>query len=129
MAITLCFLRATLFAPFIEEVVFRRVFFQLIKKDNSLREVQKSSKYASFMWRVPLIILNSAIFSLFHLEQGRNFFSKRFIYFLAIGFILCLCCEMCDTISSSIILHMVYNSFIVMGHLLDSASYLCRMTR
>lgn len=112
--IVLFFFRVVLFAPFIEEIAFRRIFFQLIKKDNSLLKALKASKYRTVIWLLVLMIVNSTVFALFHFGTEIDFFPVFFIYFLVGGFVLCLCCDICDTISSSIILHMVYNSCIVL---------------
>lgn len=106
------FFEMTLVAPFIEEITFRRVFFQLIKGDNSLRKAIKKSKYTTFIWLVALMIYNSSIFSFIHVKIKPGIFSRGFIYFLAGGLSFCLCCDICDTILSPLILHIAYNFFV-----------------
>ncbi|ELA46226.1 hypothetical protein VCUG_02272 [Vavraia culicis subsp. floridensis] len=103
-----------IFGPFLEEIIFRRFLYQLIKKDKRLSKAIRNLEWRNILLIISLIVINSTLFALLHYD-GRfiNFFPWPFLYFACGGMNLCLACELCDNIVSAVFMHISFNFFVL----------------
>lgn len=114
VTITLRLFRLIIIMPFMEEIIFRRFLYQLVKEEKRLLKAIKNTRYNDIMYLVLIIIINSVLFSILHYDNRcGNFFYWKFLYFAFGGMNLCFCCEVCDSITSSIFMHIFYNFFVL----------------
>lgn len=108
-----------IFGPFLEEIIFRRFLYQLIKKDKQLYKSLKEKEWKNILIIAFIMIINSALFAVLHYDDSFvNFFSWPFLYFFVSGLNLCFCCEICNTITSSMTMHILYNFIVLVRALL-----------
>lgn len=117
----LLFFDVVFFTPFFEEIIFRRFLYQLIKKNKHLQKSIETRNYCQIYQLFCMILLNSIVFGILHYsEMFTSFFPWPFLYFTIGDMSLCLCCELTGTIISPMIVHMLYNLFIIIFNLFTS---------
>ncbi|ELQ74023.1 putative CAAX amino terminal protease self-immunity protein, partial [Trachipleistophora hominis] len=103
-----------IFGPFLEEIIFRRFLYQLVKGDRRLTKAIRNSEWRNIFCLVILITINSTLFALLHYDEHYvHFFPWPFLYFACGGVNLCLACELCDNIVSAVFMHIFFNFFVL----------------
>lgn len=120
----------TTIMPFVEEMFFRKLLYLEIKPKETLEEAVKKSKWCMVLYYIVIISINSIIFALAHyIGRESDFFPWSFIYYIICGALFSLCCELCNSVLSSIFMHMFFNTWIMIQRFVLCIYLLIKMAR